>query len=58
MKILLRCLIIMVSKALINIDLIQSISVQGQTVCSVHVPIRRYNVSQAIVIYHACFTGS
>lgn len=30
MKILLRCLIIMVSKALINIDLIQSISVQGR----------------------------
>ena len=48
----------MVSKALINIDLIQSISVQGQTVCSVHEPIRRYNVSQAILIYHACSFGS
>ena len=58
MKILLRCLIIMVSKALINIDLIQSISVLGQTVCSVHVPIRRYNVPQAIVLYHACSIGS
>ena len=58
MKILLRCLIIMVSKALINIDLIQSVSVQGQTVCSVHEPIRRYNVSQAILIYHACSFGS
>lgn len=48
----------MVSKALINIDLIQSISVQGQAVCSLHVAMRRYNVSQAIVIYHACSTGS